>query len=883
LGIITEEKDLCAHCFDYNQILVKKKEQHEMGRRFQCRWPQAGVDITMQNQEVGAGRRRNHNAGSNTNSTEKEGCDEKEVSHAKRARPHDYKKSCAALKDKLSQAEENLAMARKKRDEERNEIDAEMEILRLENTKLQDVITELKAEIVKKDQLRKRADEKATAAITNERKAYGKLSEFKKSRGVKGNETPDPVESCNALIKVLSDGGTPDNEIADGFLSALCQKKKVKQHIVTAVLDSAIGKDVKAEVETAMYERIQDKFAPWKCLLHLDLEASVSYRGLNVIRKIEFYGDEKTKYRRGIISERSKLSRIARDLENYGKDFLPYTLTKTSVQFDIEKCTTYLLKKFQLWDHVMAKEDGILAATVDGGQLAWKITQISAGLKIIDPRSINPRTGELLFGESGADNIQSSIHCFPLYVHIAKDNKDFYNTHLTGFFSSFNRMEDEHIGGLRLAYPADMCSQVKTVRSGGAMKLSNYACYCCGVHKHDLAKPNEVLCEDCTRLGNTVCYHHPVLVEELLESFKVELEDLKSEWAHLKHFPFKNSKIKSGTTGESTADPRHIEYEPRSIQQRMVHNRMIEEELRMRDINIDNLSGPERRLLLHEVLIMEQRYSIIKGVLEAKNEDRMILIEKAIPCLLHLENRISEAIIRLILLRALHFFEDDTHATAEFILEVERYVNEKIFGEPDAPSGWKFPYEEKRLGEVKFSNWRARRIIEEFDGLADLCIPETELELRQQWKGIATQYLEVIRLLRRKKNFNSSQIDAFQQKADSFFINWLALVGYDGITNYVHMLGAGHIRFFLRKWGSLYRLQNQGWEQYNGRVAAFWHHRTSKGGSKYDKSKILPIAKWLLRLMLWKTGEGENYFINVKEDQRFSYEDGSSSDSDDDP
>ena len=53
-----------------------------------------------------------------------------------------------------------------------------------------------------------------------------------------------------------------------------------------------------------------------------------------------------------------------------------------------------------------------------------------------------------------------------------------------------------------------------------------------------------------------------------------------------------------------------------------------------------------------------------------------------------------------------YFFEDDMHATAEFILEVERYVNEKIFGEPDAPSGWKFPYEEKRLGEVKFSNWR---------------------------------------------------------------------------------------------------------------------------------------------------------------------------------
>ena len=46
--------------------------------------------------------------------------------------------------------------------------------------------------------------------------------------------------------------------------------------------------------------------------------------------------------------------------------------------------------------------------------------------------------------------------------------------------------------------------------------------------------------------------------------------------------------------------------------------------------------------------------------------------------------------------------------------------------------------------------------------------------------------------------------------------------------------------------------------------------------------KILPIAKWLLRLMLWKTGEGENYFKNVVKDQSYSYEHDHSSDSDDD-
>jgi hypothetical protein len=84
------------------------------------------------------------------------------------------------------------------------------------------------------------------------------------------------------------------------------------------------------------------------------------------------------------------LSQIARELEIYGRNVLPYDLTKTSVRFNIKKATTYLLKKFELWDHVKGHEKVLLAATVDGGQLAWKLTQISAGIKMVDERSINP-------------------------------------------------------------------------------------------------------------------------------------------------------------------------------------------------------------------------------------------------------------------------------------------------------------------------------------------------------------------------------------------------------------------------------------------------------------------------------------------------------------
>ena len=125
-------------------------------------------------------------------------------------------------------------------------------------------------------------------------------------------------------------------------------------------------------------------------------------------------------------------------------------------------------------------------------------------------------------------------------------------------------------------------------------------------------------------------------------------------------------------------------------------------------------------------------------------------------------------------------------------------------------------------------------------------------------------------MLGQKQDFTDSDIDNFQSLADDFFRKWTDLVGRDGITNYIHMLGAGHIRYYLTKWRNLHRYQNQGWESYNQQVAAFWHHRTQKGGRSgngVDRSKIKPIARWMLRNLLWRTGEGQRYF-EEKEQRR---------------
>ena len=99
------------------------------------------------------------------------------------------------------------------------------------------------------------------------------------------------------------------------------------------------------------------------------------------------------------------------------------------------------------------------------------------------------------------------------------------------------------------------------------------------------------------------------------------------------------------------------------------------------------------------------------------------------------------------------------------------------------------------------------------------------------------------------------------------------LTGREGMTNYIHLLGAGHIIYYLFKYRNLYRYSNQSWERLNKRVKRFYLQRTQRGGHgkhagkdatnslicKHTKS----IARWLKRVIMWNTGMGAEFFIKT--------------------
>ena len=91
------------------------------------------------------------------------------------------------------------------------------------------------------------------------------------------------------------------------------------------------------------------------------------------------------------------------------------------------------------------------------------------------------------------------------------------------------------------------------------------------------------------------------------------------------------------------------------------------------------------------------------------------------------------------------------------------------------------------------------------------------------------------------------------------------LLGGEKVTNYVHMLGAGHISWYLRQFKNLYKFSQQGWEALNKKMKHFFNCNTNhggmngKGGDRFQH--CLPVMRMNLRFLLWKTGDAKKFFL----------------------
>ena len=132
--------------------------------------------------------------------------------------------------------------------------------------------------------------------------------------------------------------------------------------------------------------------------------------------------------------------------------------------------------------------------------------------------------------------------------------------------------------------------------------------------------------------------------------------------------------------------------------------------------------------------------------------------------------------------------------------------------------------------------------------LIDVCLKNHEMN--EVWKNIITKYNLLVAIMNTKENLTDEKIDEFHEITCDFYDLVCTKIGYHCITNYLHMLGAGHVEYYLRAYKNLWRYNQQGWESLNDKITTIFFYYSQKGGSEKQKPYLEAIAKMLQRGLL---------------------------------
>ncbi len=86
--------------------------------------------------------------------------------------------------------------------------------------------------------------------------------------------------------------------------------------------------------------------------------------------------------------------------------------------------------------------------------------------------------------------------------------------------------------------------------------------------------------------------------------------------------------------------------------------------------------------------------------------------------------------------------EENKQLNEQFMKEVEDLMNGEIFGHNGCRSNWRFPVnDDGSMRQIKFANWRARRVIERINSNIELFIPGDNRIIEQnKWRDVIFSY-----------------------------------------------------------------------------------------------------------------------------------------------
>jgi hypothetical protein len=612
----------------------------------------------------------------------------------------------------------------------------------------------------------------------------------------------------------------------------------------------------------------------------IDLSGSLlNISGYNALRKgVEGDGDGKIERNGGWLASKYHLMRAMKLVEEAASTVIPFAPTIASenddgidgVQFDYGKLLTYLLRLYGLDTVALDPHQPPVefSITLDGADLSRNISHVTAGIKINDRRAIDPLTG-IPIGFQDSTKLQSRELCWPVKILIAKDTKVLYKDYFTDFFEFFKGVEENGFGEFTRPFivssPQDLSSFWKVYKKGGACKQKIEFCHICSCKSTQCYLPRQDRCERCVRNGRQDCYHWVEGDPATLLRVQTKLDSMISTHPFLSDVTIQGRLRLHMDNNQltKTRDMSNINFLPETpAERREFSEQFINHDLGV--LQLSRLGGLEdRRSRVLAILRAYDEAASCRATVEAGNyAGAFISIRQGIPCILHLENRCGEKKLKMVLLEGYDLLPTDA-AKNKYLKEFETLVNTRVLGTLTRPANWRLATGKDKdnrqcIKDQTLPNTHVRKFMHKFEILATFCISSDE-DRRSKWIETISLWNLVMDKARRREDFDEGAIEDFQTLADDWFEKWIRLTGRDGLSNYVHIVASGHLSFYLREWGNLYKYSQQGWESFNSLIKSIYFRRTQRGGSggKRDElnSRVAPIARWLQRKLFFLSGD----------------------------
>jgi hypothetical protein len=642
---------------------------------------------------------------------------------------------------------------------------------------------------------------------------------------------------------------------------------------------------------------VRNIFKDWKVLKAFDCSPVGAFKS-STVKALNSVLDEG---KIGLFPSPSAVDRTRQLLDKYAMEVVGCRREMTKYgevyYLNFDRVIRLLLKATNLYEKAQ-RESVCLSFTADGALLLNSRTHVSCGVKITDVDGVHPVTKKPLTAvdedteEAFYNCVQSRELCAIMVMADAKDSKELYDEVFSEFYAYTERLRIEGMSAsddgepalkpFKVAHPQDMKSTQTVSKRGGNCKMKTYFCHLCSCTKHKLVSYNtgNDRCDRCKRRDKNKCYHHEVCDSTRTEMLLQDLEKCVGEYYESYKEQFDEIKKKSKlltdpTQANSECDITHIDYviPENDPSRRREYSQFIAKECLLRKIPINGGTVDDWRDSLRHCVLLERRIEFLVTVRQWYDEgvDKVPLIafiELLIPCILHLENRVGEKIINMIIRFG---FQKRQQSPTEFIRNLQQLFRTEVLGTPECPSQWKVPFSTDSDGSVKIEpiqerNTVIRAMLKEVERIAEGCIPDNEREFKDKLAQACSKYAEAMKILTTHRAVTDDEMEEFQDLIDDFFEIWVELFGTDGMTNYLHLLGAGHVLYFLRKYNCLYVYSQQGWEALNSVCTAYILQNSSRGGygSGQNKSKsyIFPLIRYIMRDLLWKTNMADEFFLN---------------------